>query len=198
MALHSIGILTNPTKTWRAVGDEDVGVPRRFVHTIVFALIPAICWYYGVSQVGWSIGIEGVQKLTPESAAYICALFYLAMLGGVLFLGYMIHWMAQTYAADSTWAKGVAIITYTATPFFVSGLLGLYPSLWLGLLVGLVVVAYCVYLLYVGIPLVMKISAERGFLFASAIIGVSLVSLVALMGATVILWDFGIEPVYTY
>lgn len=198
MALHSIGILTSPTSTWRAIGDEDAGLGRRVLHTVVFALIPAVCWYYGVSHVGWSIGIEGVQKLTPESAAFICALFYLAMVAGVLFLGYMIHWMAQTYAADSTWAKGVAVITYTATPFFIAGVLGLYPSLWLDLLVGLVVVAYCVYLLYTGIPLVMKISAERGFLFASAVIGVSLVSLVALMGATVILWDFGVEPVYTY
>ena len=198
MAFHSLGILTTPKQTWRAIGDEDVGLLRRFGQTIVFALIPAVCWYYGVSQVGWSVGVEDVQKLTPESAAFICGLFYLAMLGGVLFLGYMVHWMAQTYAADSSWAKGVAIITYTATPFFVSGLVGLFPSLWLGLLVGLVVVAYTVYLLYTGIPLVMKISAERGFLFASAIIGVSLVSLVALMGATVILWDFGFEPVYTY
>ena len=74
MALHSIGILTSPTKTWRAIGDEDVGLPRRFIHTIIFALIPAACWYYGVSQVGWSVGIEGVQKLTPESAAFICVL----------------------------------------------------------------------------------------------------------------------------
>jgi len=44
----------------------------------------------------------------------------------------------------------------------------------------------------------MNIQPERGFLFASAVVAVALVSIVALMSATAILWDFGAEPVYTY
>ena len=197
MHFYALGIMLHPSNTWRQIAEELQGFGRPLVHTLLFALIPAICWYYGVTQVGWHLG-EQAQKLTPESAAFICLLFYLAMVSGVLFLGYMIHWMASTYGADSSWAKGTTLVAYTATPFFVGGLLGLYPALWLDLLIGLGIVTYSVYLLYAGIPRVMKVSPERGFLFASAVIAVSLVALVALMGATVILWDFGVEPVYTY
>ena len=197
MQFYALGIMLQPSNTWRQIAQEIQSLARPLVHTLLFALIPAACWYYGVTQIGWQVG-EQSQKLTPESAAFICLLFYLAMVAGVLFLGYMIHWMASTYGAESSWAKGVALVAYTATPFFVGGLLGLYPSLWLDLLIGLAILTYSVYLLYAGIPRVMKVSPERGFLFASAVIAVSLVALVALMGATVILWDFGVEPVYTY
>ena len=41
-------------------------------------------------------------------------------------------------------ARGVAIVTYTATPFFVAGLLGLHPSLWFDITVGVIVACHCV------------------------------------------------------
>jgi len=44
----------------------------------------------------------------------------------------------------------------------------------------------------------MKVPPERGFLYASAVFAVALVSFVALLGATVVLWDFGPAPEYTY
>ena len=101
--------------------------------------------------------------MSPDSAARICVLFYLAMIVGVFVLGYLVHWMASTYAAaKSTVARGVAIVTYTATPFFVAGLFGLQPSLWFDIAVGVIVACYCVYLLYLGVPIVMDIPAGAG------------------------------------
>jgi Yip1 domain len=200
MALHSIEIFTDPIAAWRDIASTQSTLLRRFVtHTVPWALVPAVCWYFGVTEVGWQIGHEPKQKMTADSAMFICALFYFAMLAGVLILGFMVHWMAETYAAvESNVAKGVTIVTYTATPFFLAGILGLYPSLWIDICVGSAVAAYCIYLLYVGVPIVMGVPPERGFLFASALVAVALVSVVALMGATAILWDFGVEPVYTY
>jgi Yip1 domain len=199
MALHSIDIFTDPVGAWRNIAATPATMRRFVTHTVPWALVPAVCWYFGVTEVGWQIGHEPKQKMTADSALFICMLFYFAMLAGVLVLGFMVHWMAETYAAvESNIAKGVTIVTYTATPFFLAGLLGLYPSLWIDICVGSAVAAYCIYLLYVGVPIVMGVPPERGFLFASALVAVALVSVVALMGATAILWDFGVEPVYTY
>ena len=58
----------------------------------------------------------------------------------------------------------------------------------------MVAVGWAVYLLYSGLPVVMDIPAERGFLYASAVVGVCMVSLVAMMGVTVILWNLGFMP----
>lgn len=197
---HSIDILFKPAEAWAGIARIATSVARPlFTHTMPWALVPALCWYYGVTQVGWQFGEEPVQRMSVDSAAKICALFYLAMLLGVVLLGYMIHWMAATYAASrSSFARGVAIVTYTATPFFLAGLLGLYPALWLDIAVGVAVGCHCLYLLYVGVPIVMEIPPERGFLFASAVVAMALVGVVAMMGGTALLWDFGAEPVYTY
>ena len=43
----------------------------------------------------------------------------------------------------------------------------------------------------------MQIPKERGFLFASAMVGVALVLCAALLGATVILWEMGAMPIFT-
>jgi hypothetical protein len=200
MAIHSIDILYRPGKAWRDIaGLPDSWLRPLLTHTVPWALVPALCWFYGVTQVGWQVGEEPNQKMTADSAVIICTLFYFAMLAGVLFLGYMIHWMAETYAAaNSSFGRGVTIVTYTATPFFLAGLLGLHPALWMDITVGIVVASYCVYLLYLGVPIVMDVQPERGFLFASAVVAIALVSIVGLMTATAILWDFGAEPVYTY
>ena len=68
---------------------------------------------------------------------------------------------------------------------------------WLDFIVGLAAVSYSVYLLYLGIPIVMGIPEERGFLFASAVVAVGLVMAVIIMGATVMLWDMGYAPAFT-
>jgi hypothetical protein len=197
-ATYAIRLLTDPTDAWQRIAGERQPLYRALMHTLLFALIPAASWFFGSTQVGWNIGFEERQRLTVDSALFICVFFYLALVMGVLFLGYMIHWMSQTYGAASSLGKGMLVVAYTATPFFVGGLLGLYPVLALDLAVGVAIACYSIYLLYLGIPIVMDVPPERGFLFASAIVAVGLVSFVAMMGATVILWDLGLEPVYTY
>ena len=72
-----------------------------------------------------------------------------------------------------------------------------YPSPWLNMLVALPGLAYSVYLLYMGVPVMMEISMERGFLFSSAVVAVGLVMLVAVLAGSVILWSMGFAPAFT-
>ena len=73
----------------------------------------------------------------------------------------------------------------------------LYPVLWLNMVLGIPALAYTVYLLYTGVPIMMGISEERGFLFSSAVLGVGLIAFVALLAITAILWGMGLEPRFT-
>ena len=72
-----------------------------------------------------------------------------------------------------------------------------YPLLWFNMLLGLPALAYTVYLLYTGLPIMMGISRDRGFLFSTAVLGVGLIALVALLTITVLLWGMGLQPVFT-
>jgi Yip1 domain len=196
MIKHAIGILFSPNQTWpKIAATADRG--SNFVYVLVFAVLPAVAWFYGTTRVGWSIGSGEVIKLTAGSATALIALFYCAMVVAVSIIGWAIHWMAVSYGAQSTLMRGIAIAGFTATPLFIAGLVGFYPVPALDMLIGVLAVGWSLYLLYVGIPAVMNVPQERGFLFASAVVAVCLVILIAIMGASVLLWDMGFAPEYT-
>jgi hypothetical protein len=50
------------------------------------------------------------------------------------------------------------------------------------------------YLLYRGLPLVLKTDQGRGMLMSSALIAYLLVSWVTLIAITAVLWSFGLGP----
>jgi hypothetical protein len=193
-----MGLIFQPAKQWQAIARlPDSRIRASFVYTLLMALLPAIAWYVGTTSVGWRIGNGDITRLTTDSAIPIVILFYVAMVVSIIAIGYMIHWMAATYGANSSVAKGIMIAGFTATPLFLAGAVGFYPLFWLDLCLGLIAVSYALYLLYKGIPIVLNIPEERGFLFASAVLAVCLVILMMIMGGSVILWDLGAAPVFT-
>lgn len=195
---HIVGLFLDPASEWIKIRNEPGGVVAQYLKFIlIIAAIPAFAWYIGATHVGWSLGDRTI-KLTETSAMQVSLLFYLAMLVGTAFLGYMIHWMAKTYEAEgSSFAIGVKIASYTCVPLFVTGATGFYPLLWLDISLGIVAACYTVYLLYIGVPIVMQIPEQKGFLFASAMVAVGLVMMAGMLGATVILWEMGAMPVFT-
>jgi hypothetical protein len=195
---HLIGILAKPAQEWERIRDSNAGVAAHYLHYVLWiAIIPPLSWWYGASQVGWEMG-ERTIVLTSASAAQIMILFYLAILISIAFLGYMVHWMARTYdARNDDVAHGIGVAAYMCAPMFVIGLTGLYPVLWLDMVLVTLAAAYALYLLYIGIPIVYDMPRERGFLFASATVAVGLVLVVALLGATVMLWEMGATPIFT-
>ncbi len=166
-------------------------------HTLFLAAIPAIAGFIGTTQIGWRIGAGEPIKLTFASGLTIAILYYITMLIGVISLGAMIRWMGKTYGAEQPLSQAVVLAAYTATPLFLIGIFQLYPILWLNMILGLPALAFTVYLLFTGVPIMMEVSEDRGFLFSSAVLAVGLVFLVAMLAATVILWGMGISPAFT-
>lgn len=190
-------ILFSPRRAWNETAAHPPQSPvAALLYPIIFALLPAIAWYIGTTQVGWKVGEGDPVRMTADSARIIAILFYATMVISIAAIGYMIHWMSLTYGAQSTIAKGTIIAGLTAMPLFIAGAVGFHPALMLDLIVGVIALCYAVYLLYIGIPIVMKIPQERGFLFSSAVVGVCMVIFMAIMGASVILWDTIAPPIF--
>ena len=199
MLQHAFGILTKPTSEWNRLAE--LGENSRAImllYPMLWAILPAVAWYFGTTQVGWTVGSgDNVIKLTEGSAKLISFLFYGGMVTCVAAIGYFIHWMSETYGAESSLTKGILIASICATPLFIAGAVGFYPILWLDMLVGVFAISWSTYLLFTGIPVVMRIPETRGFLFASAVIGVALVILICLMVGSVMLWEWGATPSFT-
>ncbi|MEE8387133.1 MAG: Yip1 family protein [Acidiferrobacterales bacterium] len=195
---HVWGLFAHPKEEWNTIRDQHCTVTRCYCsHVLLLAAIPTIAGLIGTSQVGWSVAGDTPVKLQFNSALQISITFFFAMLVTVFAVGKMIHWMGQTYNAAQPLAQCIALAAYTATPLFLVGLMLFYPIPWLIFLVGIIALSYTVYLLYLGLPIMMGVSEDRGFLFSSAVLAVGLVMLVGLLATSVILWSAGIGPVFT-
>jgi hypothetical protein len=195
---HVWEILTEPRNAWGHIRDEDWSIPELYLRVIApLALISPVAGYIGTTRFGWQIGAGEPIKLTASSALQISAVYFGAILVTVFIIGALISWMSDTYGSRQSMSRSVAIAAYAAVPLFLVGFVQIYPVLWINFLIGLPALAYAVYLLYLGVPIVMGISAERGFLFSSAVLAVGLVALVGLLASTVVLWSYGLGPSFT-
>jgi hypothetical protein len=197
--INAFKVLFSPGSGWQSVRENtgsSMGV--FFGHTVLFALVAPICGYLGTTQRGWNLGTAKAVKLTVESALPISIFYYLALLVATLSVAAAVHWMAKTYGAKPTFAQALTLASFTATPLFLVGAVQLLPELWLNLVLGLPALAWSVALFYSGVPVMLDIPPERGFLLASAVLAFGLVALVAMMVVTVLLWGAGFAPSFSH
>ncbi len=190
-------LLFSPKSGWTAIKGKNYGALQAFLgHTLPFALIPPVCGYLGTTRTGWSLGLDRPVRISPESALPISILYFLALLVATLAVAWAVHWMARTYSARQSFATGLVLASMTATPLFLVGFAQLTPEPWLNLVLGLPALAWTVVLFYTGVPIMLEVSEERGFLLASAVLAFGLVTLVAMIVVTVLLWGFGLAPTF--
>jgi len=199
---HTFGIFTHPDREWQRIRNDSQSFLKVYVHHVpILALIPVIAAYFGVTQVGWSVGSGDVVKLTSQSALVLCLCAYVAQLAAISVLGEYINWMSRQFGvadeASRRHYEGTALAVYCASPIMLAGVVLLYPQLWLVASVYILAAFYAVYLLYEGIPILMNIPKEQGFIYASSVLTVGLVLAVVVMISTVIIWGMGMGPVYT-
>ena len=199
---HTIGIFTHPDTEWKLIRAERSSFKQVFIsHVPLLSLIPVLAAYFGVTRVGWSVGGGETIMLTSESALVLCAITYFALLMGVFILGEFINWMSKTFGVkdgeDQRHYDGTALAVYVTTPLFLASVVLAYPQIWVVASILMLAGAYTVYLIYEGIPILMNIEKEQGFMYASSVITVALVMLVTAIIGTVIIWGVGIGPVYT-
>lgn len=194
---HTFKMFTQPDEEWMSIRREHSNPLKLYgAYIALLALISPICAYISTTQFGWQVGDGQLTKLTTQSAFQLSALTYMTMLIGVFGLGWMIDWMANTYGGkhDEYAANGIALAAYSATPLFLAGFALLYPEPAVNMTVFLIAAAYSGYLIYDGLPIVMKIDKDRAVLFSGAILTVALVYLVATRVGTVVIWSVGFGP----
>ncbi|MFQ3288551.1 MAG: hypothetical protein ACI93V_000770 [Alteromonadaceae bacterium] len=191
---HIWGLYAHPRDEWQTIEKRHESLMYSLVHILVVALIPAICGYYAAAHIGWTIGAGDAIRLTQESAMIMSVAMYLALITGVFALAYLIHWMAKTFDSTPNFTQSLELAAYTATPLLMVGITALLPVLWFVALAGIVAMSYSVYLLYSGVPIMMNIEEEKGFIYSSSVVTCGLVLLVGIMATTAILWGMGLGP----
>ena len=193
---HIWGLYAHPKEEWQTIEKRHESLMYSFVHILTIALIPAICSYYAAAHIGWTIGAGDAIKISETSALAMSVAMYAGLVAGVFALAYLIQWMAKTFDAKPDFTQSLELAAYTATPLLMVGLTALYPVLWFVAVAGLAALTYSVYLLYSGIPIMMNIPEEKGFIYASSVVTCGLVLLVSLMAISAIMFGMGFGTEY--
>ncbi|MCP2232617.1 Yip1 family protein [Erwinia aphidicola] len=191
---HVWGLLAHPNREMRDIKNENETVSHHYTHhVLLLALIPVVCAFIGTTQIGWDVGVERTIPLSLSSAFGLAILFYALMLAGVAVMGRVIWWMARDYPQRPSLASCMVFAGYVATPLFISGLVALYPLVWLCVLVGALALVYTGYLLYVGIPLFLSIDREESLRFSGSTLAIGILVLEVLLALTVVIWGYGYQ-----
>jgi len=191
---HIWGLYAHPKDEWQTIEKRHESLMYSLIHVLVVALIPAICSYYAAAHIGWTIGVGDPIKISQSSAQLMAVSMYVALVLGVFALAFLIQWMAKTFDSSPNYVQSLELAAYTATPMLMVGIAALYPVLWFVALAGLAAVSYSVYLLYSGVPIMMDIPEEKGFIYSSSVVTCGLVLLVGIMAFSVIMWGMGFGP----
>jgi hypothetical protein len=193
---HIWGLYTNPKEEWQSIEKRHESFLYSLIHIMTIALIPAICGYYAAAHIGWSIGSGEAIMLTKDSAIMLAVAMYIALIVGVFALAYLIHWMAITFDSTPSFTQSLELAAYASTPLLMVGVTALFPILWFVVLAGLGAICYSIYLLYSGVPIMMNIPEEKGFIYASSVVTCGLILMVGLLAATAMMWTSGFGPEY--
>lgn len=189
---HVWGLFSHPDREMHVIRSENETVAHHYTHhVLLMAAVPVICAFIGTTQIGWNFGDGNVVKLSWMTGLALAVVFYGLMLAGVAVMGRVIYWMARNYPQRPSLTLCMVFAGYVATPLFMSGIVALYPLVWLCALIGTIALFYTGYLLYVGIPTFLNINKEEGLSFSSSTLAIGVLVLEALLALTVILWGYG-------
>ena len=184
------GILLQPGSTWKAIDGEftkPAALYRGWV--LPLALIGPICGAFGTLVFGLSFGVIGSYRVPVQSIATLAVVDYVLSVVGVFALSMIVNALAPTFGGQKNDVQALKLAAYGSTPWFVAGVFQLLPQL---ALVRILVSLYTVYLVFSGIPIVMKPAKDQAMGYAIvAVLGAVVVALIVLAVHTAFLPDYG-------
>jgi len=171
-------ILLQPKSEWPAIDPEQTSTQALYTGYIMpLAAIGPIAMLIGLSVVGVQIPFAGTMRMSFPSLLSQVAVSYVLALAGVYVLALIINALAPTFGGTSNLLQALKVAAYGATAAWVGGIFHLIPSLAiLGILAGL----YTLYLLYLGLPVLMKSPPERSMGYTVSVVIAAIVLFVVI------------------
>ncbi|MBP6118050.1 MAG: YIP1 family protein [Giesbergeria sp.] len=165
-------ILLSPRPTWEVIDTEQTDTASLYTgYLMILAAIPAVCGFIGMSIIG--MGMFGVSMRVPFLAGLANMLVsYVLSLVGVYVLAVLIDLLAPRFGGVSSRIQALKVAVYASTAAMLGGVFALLPMLaMLSVLTGL----YSVYLLYAGLPILMKSAREKSVAYTAVVIVAAIV-----------------------
>jgi len=180
-------IILKPKEEWPVIDLEPATISSLFKdYTLILAAIPAVALLIGSQVFGFgALGFHYRPSLMSSISMAVTQ--YVFALLGVALLAFIIDFLAPNFGGTSNRVQAFKVAVYSATAGWLAGIFSLIPSLSALGIVGL----YSLYLLYTGLPVLMKSPADKSMTYTvvtvicGAVVGIVLYTLLSLIMAPI-------------
>lgn len=166
------GILLSPKTEWPIIEREPDQVGDLFRNYVaILAAIPAICGFIGTALIGVSIPGGSTLRIPIASALMAAIVGYVLSFVMVYVLAHVINMLAPRFGAQQSFINALKTAVYSSTAGWLAGIFVLVPALgFLGILA-----LYGLYLVWTGLPVMMKAPRDRALGYTATIVVIALV-----------------------
>lgn len=149
---------------WKVIAQEhDTLFDLLISYVAILAAIPEVAHFIGQSFVG------GYTPVVPNFLRAVVV--YLITFAMVYIIAGVIDLLAPRFGGEKNFANAVKLSAYSHTPLWLAGIFLLVPGLNFLLILGL----YGFYLLWIGLPMLMKVPHEKALPYAAAVTACALI-----------------------
>jgi hypothetical protein len=174
-------ILLTPKPAWSVIETEETSTATLYTQYImILAAIQAVAGFIGTSLFG--VSAFGVSMRIPLITGLVqMVLGYGLTLVMVYVVALIADALAPGFGGQKNQLNALKLVAYSSTAAMVGGIFALIPALGaLTLIAGL----YSLYLLYLGVPILMKVPQEKAIPYTAVLVVCAIV--VGMIGGTVL------------
>ncbi len=172
-------ILLQPAEEWPAIDKETGSTADLYTSYIIpLAAIGPIASIIGLSVIGVALPVGGSYRISLISAIGHAVVGFVLALVGTYVLALIINALAPTFLGVKNEFQALKVAAYSSTAAWLAGIFNLIPTLAFLQILGL----YSVYLLYLGLPALMKAPQEKALPYTAVVIVAGIV-IFAVIGA---------------
>ncbi len=176
-------ILLSPSLEWQVIATErssSWGIYSSYVAPL--AAIGAITTFISNSVVGVGAGFLGTYRVPIGSGLSHALVWYLLSFLGVYLIALTVNALAPVFGGQRDALRALKVVAYSCTPAWIGSALYLVPAV--GAMAGILAGLYGAYLLYVGLPVLMRCAQGKAIGYAIVLALSALVLWVVLAGAS--------------
>jgi Yip1 domain len=168
-------IILTPKSEWPVIAAEPAtmgGLLGGYVAPL--AAIGVIAAFIGHTM----IGIMGLVRLPMIAGVGIALYSYIMVFVSVLIVAAIVNALAPTFGGQKDFTQALKLTVYAHTPGWIAGVLSLIPLLGILVFLGML---YGLYLLYLGLPHLMKNPEEKSIGYAAVVV-ISVIVITVVLG----------------
>ena len=169
-----LAILKSPKTEWPAIAREQTTVRELYLeYILVLAAISSIAGFIKMSLIGIEMPMLGTYRMGIAAGIGNMLFSYALTLAAVYLVGMVVNMLAPSFAGAKDDIGALKVVAYSYTASWVAGVFQIVPGI--GMLLALVGSIYSIYLLYLGLPVLMKCPREKAIGYTAVTIVLSMI-----------------------